>query len=133
MSTNWLDSAVASGKGSAFQGCLDSMSSHNTKLEQAKWELSQCKAIPQNLFSGWPPIWTPSSVNCPCPSAIKWLNHVTLLYSLQWPLWARINLQNGIKVQNCLADENDFWVIPVQRNLLLAILFFIWEKNKQKS
>lgn len=77
-SIDWA--ALVSGKGSGFQGYLYSMSSYNTKLEWAKLELTQCNGHPTKLVLGMTPsLWTLSSMTHPCCSAIKWLNHVTLL------------------------------------------------------
>lgn len=122
LKTSWwetIDWAVpVSGKGSGFQGYWDSVSSRNTKLQWVKSEIFHCNSHPTKLASGMiSGIWTLSSVNCPQHSAIKWLKHIALLWSLQWSLWARINLSNGISVQNSLADENYFWIIPVQRDI----------------
>lgn len=77
-SIDWA--ALVSGKGSGFQGYLYSMRSYNTKLEWAKLELTQHNSHPTKLVLGMTPsIWTLSSITCPCHSAIKWLNHITLL------------------------------------------------------
>lgn len=96
-SIEWV--LLISGKGSGFQHNWDSMGSLNSKLQWVNSEITHCNSHPTKLaFRTIPSIWTLSSVNSMNHSAIKWLKHVALLYSLQWSLWARINLSNGISV-----------------------------------